>query len=1810
MRKMSDFKNKLVASLIVFTIMFSNFATLASGLISMAADSSDDRITYSAQFVMISNDEQEPAETKPEEPTESKPVEPNEETAVTVEAPTVGEPVIVETPTLSRIDDMVKAEEQAENVTFEVPTFEEEEKTEETIKADEQAENVTFEVPTFEEEETIEEVVEEEPQTIEEPQEAKPIEENVPDNTIEETPEEDIIPSGLALEITLGVKTKGYLKNAKVDIKDLQNQIFKIREGVNLSNYIQSIDDNKIRLKQINGGTEVSVYIPIELKEEDSINISKLQSGVELSLLGTYVNEEGDEEIITRSVKPVLPISNDMDLIVEGDVEKFIPYIKEGRNDALVQLKVALGTTTQNQLPIKDTAIEVQIPEIEGATIKDVNVSAISTGYTNGLLNGDVVFTVENWSYNDGKVYINVNNPEKDGRYQRNSGDDVYVISYTYENISPEANKVLSSSISAAARVFTSSGENEIKTSIQKEYDLSQANSNIVTYTVTRKTPEFSKGYLYANANAAETEYIVEYQNAFDINVSRVDLVKSIQINEGTEYFVDEANNGYPTSTENGENTYYEKIRLNKENLDSIIGDAGNFEILLENGTSLIQITKATPDDGDGYITISFGENKIGKILMRINNPTGEGILNVVATKAIADVTFEKIDLAMFKSIQEDYTAVAELEEGIVTELGTQTVATDLVETKTNATLTLNRNDLSTLVENEDVEMNISLNNANDHSNMYKNPVFELLFPSQVEEVEITDMNLLYGNDELEIANVETLRNDANRVVIRVTLAGSQSKYTMGDSNNGTTVILKTNIKLNMYSASKAESIVMNYYNEDATQYEEASNWQMMADPSSYMLTGDQGRTTAKLNVVAPEGFVNVQMISNYKNDATLMSIDQGTRTDTIPTFNDARDAEMKLVLINNTDEELSDVHILGRTIFAGNKSIIGNQDLGTNQTAPMTSNILPENNNFTQTIYYSTNKEATDDLTDPDNNWTETPENFEEVKSYLIVINEKIEIGNILAYSYNFQIPEQLSNNLDLAGTYATYYKGTKTKGTVEPDKVMLTTGNAPILKVETVSDSDGETLVEGQIVTYTVKVTNEGRSISTNTSVNSLIPSGTTYIQDGVPNSNVHELQIDMGDIRPGRTEEVSYQVQVNAASSTSQSYIEAASNVEADGLETPIYIEARPAPVDKAEISVLINQMSQGKAIRQDQPLWYSINVINLGNQTINDCTITATLPEGLRFDEAYVIGPSEDGKSEVAISQANYNPSTRVITWHVDSVKIAETLKLKTTTEDISESQKDISLTATVTSPNLNKAYTSPEVKHTLAKPVIDYSYKSNINNQFIKEGDYIEYILDIKNVGLVGYENIEVSNAVPANFKVVGANIIKDGNANSVLPNQDVNFKVNLNSNESAQVVLKCMVNNLDDINDDVVTQNNWVISGKGMDTIRTSSVQNIVQQNYELTNNNNTASNVNDYTIYREEPVRENVEANTVAAPLTVNEQTEEQQQDVNVFKVMGIAFNDLNNNGQRDDSEEGMVNIVAKLCNAKTQEIVDQTVTNNIGEYIFANIAPGEYYVKFEYDNTKYTLSEYKKQGIPADKNSDAIISNYKAVTDKIVVSDTSVSDIDIGLVRAGIFDLDLDVNVNRMTVQNEEDTRNYDMENSKLGKVDINPKYVDSSKVFVEYTIDVSNKGEIAGYAKRIVDYLPEGLEFDTELNPTWYKSADGYLYTDELEGTIINPGETKTLTLVLTKQMTEESTGLISNTFEIAKSYNEYAIEDIDSTTANKAEGEDDMARADIILGIQTGGSVINIMLISATLITLLIALYVIKIHVDRKNKEVIV
>ena len=1491
MQKRRDLVKRLVASLIAFSLVFTNFATLGSALVVYAADDNRDSISFSAQFVMIENSEENAGNS------ENQPEANQEKNQEGAEFESQVEETMNEDSSVGSVDNGDEVDEISTEQAEETEISEEGEQTEEALSTYEEPNDESEELSTYEEPveeqsgEDSEEPTEEPAQNTEE----QPVEEE----TAEKTSKGQVLENGLALEITVGVNDSGYLKNAKVDIKDLANQIFTLKEDISLGEFIQSIEDGKIKLKQINNGTEIKVYIPIELKTEEYVNIAKLQEGVEVVLTTTYVDNEGSEEILTKSVKPILGMNNDFNLVVGSEIEKFIPYTKDGVNEALVQIRVTVGADGNSELPIKDTTTRVTIPEIEGTEIKDVSVAAISTGYTNGLTNGEVVFTTENWSYSEGAVNITVDNVQKDGMYKKNVGNDEYIISYKYANVGDISEEKISSAVEVKSNVFTSEGTKEISNQIEKEYDLSQANSNIITYELTRKTGEISKGYLYANANSeGEAEYELEYDNTLDVNISRVDLVKVIEVRESDEYFTDGEGNRY---TADG-NTYYKTIRVNRENLLSIIGENGSLELLLEDGTSLIEINKDTEDEGDGYITISFGENKIGKIIIRINNPEAEGILDIVSTKAIEKTTYEKVDLTGFTSINSEYIAAAELVEGIVTEMGTKTVGTELVNTITDPTILLSRNDLSTLVKNEDVEIEIALNNATQTSDMYKNPVFELTLPKEIEEVEIKDINLLYGNDELEIGNVETLKNEAGNIVLKVTLEGTQTKYVSGESTRGTSIILKIDMKLNMYTASRNSKIEMNYYNEDATNYGLGTEWKMITEQSSYMLIGRHGIYDTELNIVAPEGLVNAQMISNYKDDASIISINQGSKQDTIGTFKEARTAEMKMIVINNSEEAMENVSILGRTMFSGNKAIATGEALGANFDAPMVSGISAQSGK-TVKIYYSENGEATKDLEKADNGWTEEVSDFTKVKSFLIVVDGKVDVGDILVYSYNFNIPANLTNNIDLAGTFATYYKDEASESVTEADKIVLTTGDAPVLSTEVTSDCDGTTVVPGQHIKYTVKVKNEGRSTSENVVVNQLIPEGTTYVnENGILEPDTTELRIELGKIAPGRTAEAVYEVEVQGDTTVS-SEISTSANVEADGLEEPIYIEPDKKIVDAAELYLSLDQIDKGRVIGEDIELNYTLSIMNLTYQEVDNCTVVQNLPEGLEYIDAYVVGFEDNGLTEKSISQAQYNAASRTVTWNIDTLKSTSTaLKLKTKVAKLDVNSREISTLATITSPNLIRSYTSNEVKHTLARPVIEYNYKSSSDNRYLKEGETIKYILNIKNSGLVAAEKINIQNILPEGLNAVSASVTKNGVSNNTLLGNVIDFNVNLLSNEEAQVILECSARNLDDTTQERVSANNWIISGNHIDTFKTVTVENIIQQAPELTN---TTVTQNDSMITIDELSNKDENSEEEAYVNSVIEEKNSQEKNTEAtYRIIGRAFNDANKNGQRDDNE------------------------------------------------------------------------------------------------------------------------------------------------------------------------------------------------------------------------------------------------------------------------------------------------------------------
>ena len=201
---------------------------------------------------------------------------------------------------------------------------------------------------------------------------------------------------------------------------------------------------------------------------------------------------------------------------------------------------------------------------------------------------------------------------------------------------------------------------------------------------------------------------------------------------------------------------------------------------------------------------------------------------------------------------------------------------------------------------------------------------------------------------------------------------------------------------------------------------------------------------------------------------------------------------------------------------------------------------------------------------------------------------------------------------------------------------------------------------------------------------------------------------------------------------------------------------------------------------------------------------------------------------------------------------------------------------------------------------------------------------------------------------------------------------------------------------------------------------------------------------------------------------------------------------------GEREASEKKVSGIEVKLVNAETGKQIEKTVTTADGEYIFKNLSNGKYTVVFSYDSSRYGLTEYKKQGVSEDRNSDVISGKEEnktvAITDVITINNGSKSNIDMGLIEAKIFDLALTKRITKVTVQNSKGTKSYDFDNTELAKVDINGKNLSGSSVIVEYAITVKNEGEVEGYAKKIVDYMPKELEFSTELNNSWYKGNDG--------------------------------------------------------------------------------------------------------------------
>ena len=267
------------------------------------------------------------------------------------------------------------------------------------------------------------------------------------------------------------------------------------------------------------------------------------------------------------------------------------------------------------------------------------------------------------------------------------------------------------------------------------------------------------------------------------------------------------------------------------------------------------------------------------------------------------------------------------------------------------------------------------------------------------------------------------------------------------------------------------------------------------------------------------------------------------------------------------------------------------------------------------------------------------------------------------------------------------------------------------------------------------------------------------------------------------------------------------------------------------------------------------------------------------------------------------------------------------------------------------------------------------------------------------------------------------------------------------------------------------------------------------------------------------------------------------------------------------------------------------------------------------KYDSATKTLS-YKDVKVAfkvvATKQSDGLIVNTAEISkasDEDIDStpgnnEKTEDDIDNEYVKVESFDLSLKKWVTATKVTYDGKTKvtktGFDENSTEMAKVDLVGKKLKKTTVKFVYSIKVLNEGEVAGYATEVKDYIPDGLKFDEKDNPDWTLQKDGTATTDKLKDTLLEPGQSAVVEITLTWKNSSSNMGVKTNWAEISAD----SGDDIDSTPNNNKKGEDDIDDASVILSIKTGSATMYITLTLISITILAGGIFLIKKHVMDK------
>ena len=1526
----------------------------------------------------------------------------------------------------------------------------------------------------------------------------------------------------LKLAIEVNVKKDGYLADGRIQLEDSAN--FKFKAGTSNS-YVTKVEDKAIYLKQINEGETATIEVGVEFLDASEMDLDYLSKASKLSLSGNYVNSKNVEkeqrvEIDGEAqVKVNWKSPDDVEASVATKLLTNSTLTVDGSNKKVVQLLVS-SCLKNNSYPVKSTNIELNIPgEPENVTVHK--------RYTNAS-NGDREFT--GGKYENGKLTINVENGQDNKISWKKGATDTFVVTLTYpENAELEGSKVTVSS------TLTTYDE---KTLLKSAELLVEKNvEGLVTVAQVQTPKEISKGDLYAGQEKSYTtvsRMYVDYSKA----------VEGIELEEQKPVFVEGEN-------EKVANTEYVQTSINKNQFTQLFGENGTLEVKDQKGNTVQVVTNESETDENGNVVVKY-DSGVTNISVVTSNPVSEGILEIrdeeKVSKGYSREELSEVS-ALKNSNQVTYTKndTNDVENNSRSVLG-------LTETSSKASLTVEPVTLSTNQEEQEMHMTVVLESDNENRDLYKDAEIKITLPKQINKVK-AEGSLLYGNG-LELSDFKVSHDD-NNMFITAKLSGEQKSYP-GEAVKGATLDIVAKVTLNRLATTGTEQIKLNYTNANAKTY------------------ADNGEQKVNVQIMGQDPMIVTNDIEEY-NVSTIGKLED--KKVNLDINSDEKTATVKMQVVNNEESDISNVVILGKIANVSGK-------------VERTSNIGVSSKNVQ--VYYTTVANPTTNVSDTKNGWTNR--STENATYYLIVVGN-MKNAEKFNFSYDIKMAEKLSYNISTETAYIVSYKNDLTgkEKTAESTKIVLTTGSVAELGLGITAEVGGETIKEGdtvkagEIITYNVALSNTGREKAENVELAATIPENTTLVE---VNKNYAQEEIAEGIIADGKylvenesrelkkenitlegnkTVNLQYMVKVNEDLSENKN-IETRVSIKDNKQEKNASFRNVIAPASLS-VSLALKDIETNKELISGYEYKYVVELKNLSSEEQKNIQVSIEKNDAIDILEiVYDNGEEEytklDGENLTFTINSLPANSTLSNLWIVAKVKNVE----NNNSADLTVKVKD----------SKNNEYTSNKVSRNIAKFELNASLATDAKldeNGYIHPGDKVKYEIKVKNTGTLNANEVTIkddfSNYLNINsFKVDGKDYEYKVSKNYDQDYDTLYLDTALKAGEEVTIEIGATVDKDLQVTDILKITNKAYAAGGS--SLAESEESTLIVKPYEESSNVKVVGNVD------EEGSENPVQPQDPDEPQNPDQPQEPTVPDENkkTYSISGKVWIDKNQNGAQDSGEERFAGIKVNAIDVVSNKTVATTTTESNGEYTLTNLPEGEYLVSFEYDTEKYVVTLYQQKGINSDKNSDAVTATKMiddaektvAITDSIKLN-SNISNIDLGLVEAKIFDLELKKVVSKMIVTNSAGTKTYEYKDTELAKLEIRSRNLNNSNVVIEYKMLITNKGEAAGYVKNIVDYIPSSLTFSSSVNPDWYQKGN-YIYNSSLANTKIEAGETKEVTLILTKAMTESNTGLTNNRAEIESAYTSLGVEDRNSIPGNNKDGENDTGSANVLITPSTG------------------------------------